>query len=68
MRAFLKYVLVPLRECQYRYVWEKAMFVCVYEYVFILSKHLTLLYLLRQGLGLILASGVMANNCSSTET
>lgn len=48
-------------------VGENNAFVCVYEYVLILAKHLTLPYLLKQGHGLILASGVMANNCSSTE-
>lgn len=59
MRAFLnKYVLLQLHKCQYPYVWEKSnVCVCVYEYVLILSKHLTLPYLLRQGHGLILASG-----------
>lgn len=39
---------------------------CVCEYVLILPKHLTLPYLLKQGHGLILASGIIANNCSST--
>lgn len=37
----------------------------MFEYVLIWSKHLTLPDLLRQGRGLILASGVMANNYSS---
>lgn len=61
-----KYVLVLLHECQYLCVWVSNACVCVYEYVLILSKHLTLLHLLRQSHGLILASGVIANNCSST--
>lgn len=44
VRTFLnKYVLVPFHERQYLYVWEASnVCVCVYEYVLILSKHLTL--------------------------
>lgn len=61
-----KYALALLLECQYCYVWEQEKSVYESEYELILSKHLTLPYLLRQSNGLILAPGIMANNCSST--